>query len=191
MPRNEEEEAYFKKLETQQRAKLRKKLDGQASELEERRRIVEATGTDDLELVERIRGLGFDGETARVFDLLPLVHVAWADGKIQRNERAAIFRVLESRGIARGSEAFTFMESLLEQRPSQAYLDESLAVLRSVSGTDDAVTIVDLCVAVAAAGGGFFGFGQTIDSDERALIERIAAELGEDGQRAIRREMKG
>lgn len=189
MSRNEEEEAYFRQQEADRREKKRRELAKQAAELEEKRKIAEAAGTDDLELADRIKALGFDGETARVFDLLPLIHVAWADGKIQKDERAAIFRVLESRGLARDSEPFHFVESLLEARPAQQYLDESIAVLREVAGAEEAQNIVDLCVAVAAVSGGFFGFGKTIDEEERALIEKIAAQLGEDGQSAVQREM--
>ena len=66
-----------------------------------------------------------------MFDLLPLVHVAWADGSIQPGERAAILRLLTVRGLGPGK-AFTTMEALLEKRPSAEYLDESLEVLQEL-----------------------------------------------------------
>ena len=64
---------------------------------------------------------------------MPLVHVAWADGKIQRGERAAILKVLRSRGIEPGDEAFRTMESLLEERPSDTWMKQTLAVLRQLT----------------------------------------------------------
>ena len=178
----EEEEEYFHRLQAEQRAKLRKQLDEQAAEL--------AAQQAKADLSERIRRLGFSGDAARIFDLLPLVHVAWADGRIQRSERTAIFKVLESRGIARDSEAHAMMAALLEVKPSQAYLDESLAVLRDAVGGQRARSIVDLCLAVAEASGTFLGIGKAMSDDERELIERIAGELGEPARAELERRLE-
>jgi len=180
----DEEERYFKELEMERRAQLRKKLDKAAAKLQDKRKIADTVDTDDLDIVRRIRALGFDGDSARVFDLLPLVHVAWADGSIQRGERAAIFRVLESRNIGPGGSAFTLFESLLEERPSDAYMEESLALLRALvrDRGERGRNIVDLCVTVAEASGGFLGFGDKIASEERELIQAIANMLGSQAQ---------
>jgi tellurite resistance protein len=180
----EEEERYFKELEMERRAQLRKKLDKAASQLQDKRKIADTVGTEDLDIVRRIRALGFDGDSARVFDLLPLIHVAWADGSIQRGERAAIFRVLESRNISPDSSAFTLIASLLEERPSEAYMDESLALLRAIvrDRAECCRNIVDLCVTVADASGGFLGLGDKIANEERELIQAIANMLGSQAQ---------
>jgi len=177
--RNDEEEAYFKALEIEQRRKLREKLEAAAKDMADKQAIADSLKTDDLSLAERIKALGFSGDSARVFDLLPLVHVAWADGSVQKGERAAILRVLGKRGVAPGSEGFTLMESLLEERPSAEYMQQSLAVLRELLGGDARSSeIVDLCQQVAAAAGGFLGLGGKINDDERALIDDIAQHLG-------------
>jgi len=160
-----------------------------ARELEEKRKIAQSAGTEDVEVAAQIEALGFDGDSARIFDLLPLVHVAWADGKIQRGERSAILRILDSRGIERGSEAFQTMESLLEEKPSEAFMRQSLATLREVTGglSDRASTIVDLCIQVAASAGGFLGLklGQKIGDVERKQIEEILASLGPDASKTV------
>lgn len=186
---SEEEELYFAQHEQDLRADQRHKMTLAAKELEEKRKIAESAGTDDVEVAAHISALGFDGDSARVFDLLPLVHVAWADGKIQRGERAAILKVLRSRGIEPGSEAFRTMESLLEEKPSDAFMRESLAVLRQVTGgiTDRASTIVDLCIHVAASSGGFLGLklGAKIGEDEKKQIEEILASLGPAASKSV------
>lgn len=180
----EEEERYFKEVEIERRAQLRKKLDRAASVLQDKRKVADSVDTDDLDIVRRIRALGFDGDSARVFDLLPLIHVAWADGNIQRGERAAILQVLESRNISPDSGAFTLVESLLEARPSAAYMEESLALLRALvrEREERGRNIVDLCVTVADASGGFLGLGNKIASEERELIQKIANMLGSQAQ---------
>ncbi len=190
--RNDEENAYFKELEMEQRRKLREKLQASAQATAQKQAIADSVKTDDLSLAERIQSLGFSGETSRVFDLLPLIHVAWADGAIQKNERAAILRVLEVRGIPAGSEAFTLVESLLEEQPSAEYMSQSLAVLRDVlaqDGGERGELIVDLCEQVAKAAGGFLGLGDKVGDEERALIDEITRSLGDSANSSVRQQL--
>ncbi len=135
--------------------------------------------TSGYELTDRVRELGFAGEAERVFDLLPLVHVAWADGKIQAGERAAILSLLQVRGFGAGK-AFTVMEALLEKKPSDEYIEESLEVLRDLleDKPRDAKTVVGLCIMVAEAAGGLFELFNPVSKQEKAAIERVAKALG-------------
>lgn len=182
--RRDEEEAYFKQREIEQRRKLREKLEAAAHELAEKHAIAQSLKTADLSLAERIKALGFSGATASVFDLLPLVHVAWADGTVQKGERAAILKVLEARGVSHGSEGFQLLESLLEERPSDEYMSESLAVLKELVGQGgSAADVVGLCEQVASAAGGFLGLGGKVGAEERALIDEIAGHLGSGAQK--------
>lgn len=177
MATRDEEEAYFKQREIEQRRKLREKLEAAAHELAEKHAIAQSLETSEP-VAERIKALGFSGTTARVFDLLPLVHVAWADGTVQKGERAAILKVLEARGVAPGSEGFQLFESLLEERPSDEYMSESLAVLKELVGTVAGADVVGLCEQVASAAGGFLGIAGKVSGEERKLIDEIAGHLG-------------
>lgn len=168
---SDNEDAYFQQRERELREQLREQLDKAAGELRDDRK------NETLSLSDRIAALGFTGEKLKVFDLMPLVHVAWADGSVSRKERTAILDVLRGRGIQPGTEAFRTVESLLEERPSQAFLDQTLAVLKEAVGGARAANIVDLCVQVAGASGGFLNMG-TVSDEERALIEQIANQLG-------------
>jgi tellurite resistance protein len=189
---SEEEEKYFKSLDADVRRRLRDKLADAATDLEKRRQIAAAAGTDDLTVAQRVEALGFTGDSARVFDLMPLVHVAWADGSITKRERAAIFRVLQQRGVDPESEAFATIASLLEERPTEAFMRESLAVLRDLVGGEAGKTrsIVDLCVEVAAASGGFLGMGGRVSDDERAVIDEVAGLLGDGGLAKVTGELE-
>ena len=131
-----------------------------------------------LSLAERVIALGFGVSTAHVFDLLPLVHVAWADGEVQARERAAILHLLEVRGVERGCAAWVLFEALLEEHPGQAYMDETLAVLcKVVSHNKGRVeALVDLCVRVAQAHGEHDQ--DPIDPRERQALDEVAAALG-------------
>lgn len=177
---SEEEERYFARKEAERREDKRRELERAAREVAEQRAMGDALHTSDDGLVARIRSLGFDGDTARVFDLMPLVHVAWADGSVSAAERRTLFRLLEARNIAPDSEAWLLVGALLETRPSDAFLDETLALLRDLAakGGTEAGSIVDLSVNVAAASGGFLGLGGKISDEERELIAHIADVLG-------------
>lgn len=178
-----EEEKYFKEQELAQRDAKRREMERAAKEAAERRKVAATVATDDEAVVARIRDLGFDGDTARVLDILPLVHVAWADGNVTTNERTSIFKLLEAREIESGSEAWLLIEALLEQRPSEDFLDETLHLLRDIGGHE--ADVLALCTQVADASGGFFGLGNKISDEERALIAHIADELGESAQKAF------
>lgn len=160
------------------RTRLRKA----AVELQARRDVASGLLTEDLTLAERVEALGFDEDTSRVFDLLPVIHVAWADGAVQKPEREAIFRVLEARNIAPSMPAHVLISTLLEQSPGKAYMDESLAVLRELVANNKrrAEALVDLCYVVAEAhGGGLFGFRDPIDEREKQALYDVAEALGE------------
>jgi hypothetical protein len=173
------EEAYFAQLNAERRQKIRAELAIKARELAAEAAVAEALRTDDVGLVRRLRALGFDEDTVRVLDLLPLVWVSWADGKTQREERIAVMELMIERGIEYESDAWMLIESLLEERPSDAYLEEALTVLRALRMRQPGALadIVELCHAIAQVSGGLFELG-TIGKAERSAVERVAAILG-------------
>ncbi len=181
---------YFLEKSVERRRKVRRDMARAAAEAAQREAIGEKLHTTDEALVEAVRALGFDGDTVRVFDLLPLIHVAWADGRIQRGERAGILAILEQRGIKPESEAWVLVESLLEERPSAEFLDQTLDLLKQALGEqgDNAGSIVELCFQVADAAGGVLGFA-SVSGEEKELIRKIADTLGKDAQDAFMRKM--
>jgi tellurite resistance protein len=184
---SEEEEKYFRAVDADVRRKLRQSLEDNAKALEEAGRIADAVDTDDAAIAEQIRKLGFDGESARVFDLLPLVHVAWADGAVQGKERREIMRVVAKRGLGPDSAGARVLASLLDDRPPETFMRASREILRQLIARTDgrADEVVELCMKVAAASGGFLGLGQRIDDDERRLIAEISIALGQDAGDAV------
>ena len=190
--RTDEEELYFAQQDQEARRRLREKLAGNAVGLEEQHRIAQSMGTSDVSLAEKVKALGFDGDSARVFDLVPLIHVAWADGSVQRGERGAIFKVLQKRGIEDNSGAWRTIASLLEERPSDAFMHQSMELLREVVGTTGhqrAGEIVDLCIEVAAASGGFLGVGRKIGEEEKELIAQVSLELGATAAEKVKKDL--
>ena len=176
----------------ERREDRRREVAKAAEELQEARGVARSAGTEDMDLAGRIQALGFTGETAMVFDLMPLVHVAWADGSVSRAERSTILEVLAHRNIAEDAEAFLAIEALLEERPSDAFMAESLAAIRDLMAnkSDMASTeLIELCGLVADASGGILGLARRVSADERALIEKIADGLGSAAQDQFRKSL--
>lgn len=143
----------------------------------------------DLEVAQRIVRLGFDEDTVKIFDLVPMVHVAWADGEVQGQERAAIEAIMTARGLAQDSPGWIMMEGLLSRPPSAELLAELLEVFRDlVRGDNRRIEVmVDLCVVVAEQHGKLLGlFGDPIDDRERAALGEIATMLGDRAEQWLR-----
>jgi uncharacterized tellurite resistance protein B-like protein len=180
-------ESHFLAGTRGRRAALRAQIDEASARLAKREAIAQTVGTSELSLLDRIEQLGFTGDSARVLDLLPLIHVAWADGRADQRERATILSVVDQRGIATNSDASLLIESLLEERPSETFLSESLALVRDLAAKqgNDGQRLVDLCVDIGEASGGLFGFGERVNDSEYALIQRIADAFGEAAQATL------
>jgi hypothetical protein len=170
------------------RAELLGRVDSAAARIAKRQGIAAAVGTTDADIVDRIEQLGLSGDSARILDVLPLVHVAWADGRVQQAERIAVLAVLEARGIPPKSDACLLIEALLEARPSETFLAQSLSLVRDLAARSGAETanIVDLCAKVADASGGLLGIGARTSDKERAVMGEVAAALGDAAQARFR-----
>ncbi len=125
-------------------------------------------------------------EAYRVVALLPLVYVAWADGKLQKSERDVILRIARERGMLDhgGEDA---LSRWLSEPPSKQQLKSDLAALnelargnRSMSeefGADEEQLLLAWCQDVADAAGGLLGLGRARTDAETAALKTIAGAL--------------
>lgn len=173
-----EEDVYFRErdrelLEAQRRAEAR---EAQRSE------IGAVLGIQDDAILVDLQQLGYDVDTVKVLPLLPLVRVAWAEGVVTAREREAILAAAKSNGIDDWTPAYKKIEGWLEEPPSDPLYQPSLRILGRVlrEGATNAPRlqeIIQACTKVAAASGGFFGFGASVSDIEREVIERIRKAL--------------
>ncbi|MEQ1572528.1 MAG: hypothetical protein ABMA64_43310, partial [Myxococcota bacterium] len=144
---------------------------------------------DDRELLAALEGLGLSREHHRAALLLPLIEVAWADGRIQRAERRRLLAIAKRHHLALPE---GWLERWLGRKPSKkAFLAAHTAVLALMArhdpdpSSDAARMAIDLrsthllrlCEEVAASAGGLFGFAFSISPAERDCIEQIAQSL--------------
>ena len=134
-----------------------------------------------------LRELKVPREAYRVVSLLPLVYVAWADGKIHKAERDVILRLARENGLlAHGGEEA--LARWLSEPPSRHQLRTDLAALNELarkggvglngaSGADEEQLLLAWCQDVADAAGGMLGLGRARNDAETAALKTIAGAL--------------
>lgn len=137
----------------------------------------------DAELMGHLEALGVSADNVGLVALLPLVQVAWCDGRVHRRERDVILAA--ARDIARLDDAAqAVLEGWLRKAPGFDAHERALAVLAGLASRHDSRVsvrtlseVVSLCHGVAAAAGGLLGVAFTVDPREQATIEHIAQVL--------------
>jgi tRNA A-37 threonylcarbamoyl transferase component Bud32 len=81
---------------------------------------------------------GLSESDAQIFDLVPLIRLAWADGEITDAERGQILELLDMRGIPSTSLAYARVVTLLESAPDAEWFESTGDAIRKLLGGDDA-----------------------------------------------------
>jgi hypothetical protein len=175
------EEAFFKKEHARQLEKLRLKR----QEEEAREALAEASGLQDPDLLARLAALGIRAETLAALTLIPLVEVAWADGKMEPRERDAILRGAESSGIVKDSPSFGLLEIWTRDRPAPELMQSWKAYIGALASELSAdqkwhleEKIVGRARTVAEAAGGFLGLGSKVSAEEEAVLKDLEKAFG-------------
>ncbi len=131
---------------------------------------------NDRELTAALQDFGIDSGSRDVLVLLPLVWVAWADGKLDASERAVILSVAESH-VHLGVEGARTLGNWLAFQPDRERLERAAALLVALDHrvrANEREDLVDFCRRVAVASGSLFG---RADTAEREAIEVVAHSL--------------
>jgi len=183
-----QEEEYFRRKEQELIEKMRHRSAMEAK----RQELYQAVGVADPKILEDLQELGYTRETVGLLHLLPLVRIAWAEGKITKPERELIFEAARARGVLPGSPGFEKLAEWLNRRPTEEFFDKTMRIIRAIlivlpeeeleSSKRD---LLSYCSRVAEASGGILGMGK-IDRKERALLEEIAKILEQSHESAAK-----
>ncbi len=147
---------------------------------------------DNDALIESLTKLGINEENYRVLSTLPLVLVAWSDGRVQTAEQNKIFRVAGERGLLAGG-GDEVLTKWLQEKPTPAYFDLGLKTLvelaRRRRGTGAAMSsrtlrkLIDMSLDVASTAAGLVNQLWTVSAVEREALDELASILSvDDGQ---------
>jgi hypothetical protein len=178
------EDEYFHRKEKDLIEKLRQRAAAEA----QRQELSEATGIPDEDILKTLQEMGYTRETVSLLHLVPLINVAWADGKVTAQEREMILEAASLHGVTGGSAAYLQLTDWLDNRPSEEYFEQALRVVGSIlestpepRGWSGDEVLAD-SIRVAEASGGILGFGSKISDEERAMLERIARAVADKKQ---------
>lgn len=142
----------------------------------------------DTALRDSLSSLGFDAASYRVLMLLPLVYVAWADGKMDDVEIERIDDIAKER-FHLGAGGLEILDGWLVERPTKEYFDEGMQDLFLLAQSEDGEPLIhpeelhDLlvhCEAIARASGHALDVPTNVSRDEERALEAIAQVLGVD-----------
>lgn len=175
------EEEYFHRKEKELLEKLRQRREAEAQMKE----LSEASGIPNEDILKTLQELGYTRDTVSLLHLVPLISVAWADNSVSGPERKMILEAARLHGAPQNSAVYEQLDDWLTNRPSDEFIDQTLRVIADLAGTDwpdekkiDREKLLELSARVAAASGGILGLGSKISSEEQALLDRLATQLG-------------
>jgi hypothetical protein len=182
------EELYHQKKEKEVLEQLRGRVERERT----RRYLDEELDVHDERVLKALEDLGFTREVLILLHIVPLIQVAWSDGRMDPKERAKILELAASRKIVPGTPAYDRLLPLLESKPPDEAFAACTRVIRAMFPTlseEDRRGIEQNLPAYAAevarASGGVLGMG-AVSKKERAVLDRIAREIGEAHRDAVK-----
>lgn len=166
------ENQFYDKQDQEKIAAMKSKLDAQQSKEDLRK----ASGMTDDAVLDKLVALGLKSNTIAALSLVPLIHVAWADGSIQDNERTAILQGAHGKGLEQGTDGYDLLQTWLKSKPSEdlftaweAYIKTLTVQLNEEQNRLLKNQIVGFAKMVATSAGGILGFGKVSGTEEKVL----------------------
>ena len=114
--------------------------------------------------------------------LIPLVAVAWADNKMEENEKEAILKAANEAGVSEGSASHQSIAAWLDNRPDASLTEAWKNYMGALNESIDPVAfnqlkaiVIRRAENVAEAAGGFLGLGNKVSDAERKVIDELAS----------------
>ena len=175
---NSLEEAFFRKQDATLLEKLRQKRLAEVTKED----IAAATGIRDDELLERLVEMEINLQTLTALSVIPLVEVAWADGRIEKNERDAVLQAADEAGVPKDGPGYRLLNEWLANKPDMKLLSCWKDYVAALADTLDEKAyaqvrdnLLDRARDVATAAGGILGLGAISTAEQEKLQELEAA----------------
>lgn len=172
------EDAFFLKEDMKLIEQLR-----EMKEMEESMEaLAQASGITDDAILQKLVELNIHAEVVSAMTAVPLVMVAWADGKLDDNEKKAVLHGAHEAGISEECPSYKILGRWLTHQPGDELLDAWIGFTRTVSEAldDDArqslkADLLQRARNVAEASGGFLGLTSAISDAEKDVLARLKA----------------
>ena len=168
------EDAFFAK----QDALLRQQLAALDASRSSTAALSEASGITDAATLGHLVSMGVSATTLAALTLVPLVAVAWADGKVDDNERTVLLTGAEKAGLDKGHAGYGLFEGWLVKAPGPDMMAAWKGYVAALPADAKAMIKGDVlgrARTVAEAAGGFLNLGRKISSAEQAVLTELEA----------------
>jgi hypothetical protein len=169
-------EAFFFEQDQHLRKAFRERLE----RMDRRAQLAQISGIHDEAVLDRLIELGIDPETLAALEVVPLVFVAWADLKVQQQERKVVLDAAKAVGVKAQDGRYPILEHWLNKRPRAEMLEAWEHYVRGLCQKlnkqeieDFKLRLLDLARKVAQAAGGFLGFGDKTSAAEQTMLTRL------------------
>lgn len=168
------EEFYFRNRDLELQSQM--KMNGELSRF----------GIADEALILNLYRAGFNPDSLRAVFIVPLIEVAWADGKLEPEENDEILKMVQSSGIRPESEAYRLIFKWLTAKPNDDLFHKAQTLIAPLldeirkQNPDKVKWILDAAQQVAQATGGLLyriGIGGPISTEEEEVIARVGRRI--------------
>lgn len=172
------EDAWFARADEEAIKRLKEKMERAYTKKD----IEQLTGITNEKVLDALADLKIGGAAVLVMSYFPLVAVAWADGKIDEEEKKVILRLVAAMGASQGGPAYEYLEKWLAEKPDPSWMrlwtEYVQALCEKMKPEDKALlknTVVGRARVVAEATGGIFGVLWSTSAAEKRVIEQLEA----------------
>ena len=172
------EDAFFHHVDEQLTEQMRQRN----AAAETKQALAAACPWASAETLSAVQDAEITAESLASLTLIPLVHVAWADGRVELNERNAILKAAHDNKLPEDSDGYRLLDSwLINEPPASLFAawKEYIAALEAeLSGNARANLkqhVLEATHAVAKAAGGILGIHAISEKESQALSEIEAA----------------
>ena len=170
------ENEFFARQNAKAREAFQAKIEAQQS----RDALAAALGISESSVLDSLVQVGITAETLAALAMIPLVAVAWADGKLDEAEREAIERAADEAHVTDDHRAL--LAEWLISAPDASLLDAWKQYAKTLAGEMDAAACDALCTRivggarqVAESAGGFLGLGNKTSAREAEVLAELEA----------------
>lgn len=149
---------------------------------ESREALASVSGIRNGAVLQKLVELNVRPETLVSLSLVPLVEIAWADGRVDDREKKAILAAVDQMKQALGSMDHALLKQWLEQRPPPQLLEAWIHYTQGLCeqlGPAEAAAMKEALLnegrAIAKASGGFLHLGAKTSKAEAEVLKKLAS----------------
>jgi len=146
---------------------------------ETKENLAKISGIHDDAVLEKLVALNIRPETMATLIGVPLIEMAWADGKMDAKERKKLFEYAEKAGVRKKGMDPKIMSSLLKCKPDPSLLKAWKQYMRTLCkqlSEPERKSLREEVMAdarsIAEAAGGILGYG-TVSAEEQAMLNEL------------------